>query len=110
MNFLSTLRGLGQRMLNTLKRLWPRLRGETELSFNLDREAAALRDEAAALREAQLLQLIMGLQSQLPAPPRPEPEAPIHFPPLSLFRGETPRDVGIGAEQEEELTNGPTFR
>ena len=87
-----------------------------------DREAAALRDEAAArdrevaardreaaaLREAQLLQLIMALQSQLSAPPRPEPEAPIHFPPL--FVGQTPHDIGAGAEQEEELTDVPTFR
>jgi len=71
-------------------------------------EAAALRHEAAALREAQLLQLIMALQSQLPAQPRPEPEAPRHFPPL--FGGQTPHDVGTGSEQEEELTDVPTLR
>jgi len=72
-------------------------------------EAAALRDEAAALREAQLLQLIMALQSQLPAQPRPEPVAPMHFPPL--FGGhQTPHDVGTGSEQEEELTDVPTLR
>ena len=70
-----------------------------------EREAAARDRGEAALRETQLLQLLTALQSQLPALPRPEPEAPIHFPPL--FKGETPHDVGAGAEQEEELTDVP---